>query len=54
MTESDWPSSSFPAGEFEGLEQGVREAHTDWRDVLLGAGFGYDEVAHLTWDPSKA
>jgi len=41
-------------GTIEGLEQGIREAHKDWRDVLVGAGFGYDEMAHLNWDPGKA
>jgi hypothetical protein len=38
-------------GTIEGLEQGIRQAHADWRDVLLGAGFGYDEAAHLNWEP---
>ena len=41
-------------GTIEGLERGIQEAHTDWRDVLLGAGFGYDELAHLNWNPRKA
>lgn len=38
-------------GTIEGIERGVREAHVDWRDVLLGAGFGADETAHLNWNP---
>jgi hypothetical protein len=41
-------------GTIEGLEQRIQEAHTDWRDVLLGAGFGFDEIAHLNWKPGKA
>jgi len=41
-------------GTIEGLEQNIQEAHLDWRDVLLGAGFGSDEVAHLNWNPRKA
>ena len=40
-------------GTIEGLERGIREAHIDWRDVLLGAGFGYDEVGHLNWNARK-
>lgn len=40
-------------GTIEGLERRIREAHTDWRDVLLGAGFGYDEVGHLNWNARK-
>ena len=38
-------------GTIEGLEHGIREAQIDWRDVLLGAGFGYDIEAHLHWNP---
>jgi hypothetical protein len=41
-------------GTIEGLEQGIQESHKDWRDVLLGAGFGFDEMAHLNWNPGKA
>jgi hypothetical protein len=41
-------------GTIEGLEQGIQESHIDWRDVLLGAGFGFDEMAHLNWNPGKA
>jgi hypothetical protein len=41
-------------GTIEGLERGIQEARIDWRDVLLGAGFGYDVEAHLHWNPTKA
>lgn len=41
-------------GTIEGLERGIKEAHIDWRDVLLEAGFGYDAEAHLHWNPGKA
>lgn len=41
-------------GTIEGLERSIGEARIDWRDVLLGAGFGYDLEAHLHWNPSKA
>ncbi len=41
-------------GTIEGLEQGIQRAQIDWRDVLLGAGFGFDEQAHLDWNPGQA
>lgn len=36
-------------------ERGMKEsdvlnlARTDWRDLLMAAGFGYDVRAHLLW-----
>ena len=27
----------------------VDQAQQDWRDTLMGAEFGYDERAHLSW-----
>lgn len=35
------------------LERIIEQAHTDWRDVLMGAGFGDDVNAHLHWKPGK-
>ncbi|HXN15352.1 MAG TPA: hypothetical protein VN878_03185, partial [Usitatibacter sp.] len=39
------------AGNFAELERHVRAAQTDWRDVLLAAGFGESVRAHLEWKP---
>ena len=38
-------------GKLDKLEHSVREAQTDWRDVLVAAGFGDDVAAHLAWWP---
>ncbi len=35
------------------LERHLQVAATDWRDVLLAAGFGTDLDAHLRWNPEK-
>jgi len=35
------------------LDQAIQQAHIDWRDVLIAAGFGYDAEAHLHWRPSS-
>ena len=40
-------------GNLEALKQVIAEAHIDWRDVLMGAGFGYDIEAHLHWIPNQ-
>jgi hypothetical protein len=33
----------------ENLEKAVALANTDWRDALMGAGFGHDLQAHRQW-----
>ncbi len=39
------------AGSVDKLQKVVRAAKTDWRDVLLWAGFAYDPAAHKSWLP---
>jgi hypothetical protein len=34
------------------LEQAVKLANTDWRDLLMSAGFGEDVTAHQRWRPT--
>ena len=36
-------------GSIAGLEKAAKLARRDWRDLLLGAGFGNDLTAHLRW-----
>ncbi len=31
------------------LASAVDQANWDWRDLLMGAGFGHDTKAHLEW-----
>ena len=38
-------------GSLAELTRAVQIAQTDWRDVLVAAGFGHDPRAHLTWFP---
>lgn len=40
-------------GQDRNLDRGVRMAQTDYRDALMGAGFG-DSSAHLDWADSVA
>ncbi len=40
-------------GILEGTLNAVVMAQKDWRDVLVGAGFGSDPTAHLRWDPKE-
>jgi hypothetical protein len=35
--------------DIEYLNQAVKLANEDWRDLLVGAGFAHDLSAHLTW-----
>lgn len=37
------------AGSITAFENAVLLAQIDWRDVLLGAGFGSDLKAHIKW-----
>ena len=36
-------------GSLDRLWAAVEQAQLDWRDTLVGAGFGDDPRAHLTW-----
>jgi hypothetical protein len=38
-------------GDLESLRREIREAHVDWRDTLVRAGFGGDLRAHRRWRP---
>jgi len=39
-------------GTREGLADAIRLAKTDWRDLLVAAGFADDVNAHLAWTPA--
>lgn len=39
------------AGDYSKLEEAVSLANTDWRDLLMEAGFGHDTEAHQKWAP---
>jgi len=38
-------------GDLEALHREIDEAHVDWRDTLMAAGFGHDASAHKKWRP---
>ena len=38
-------------GDPDRLAQAVELAQTDWRDLLMAAGFGEDVDAHKRWSP---
>jgi hypothetical protein len=38
-------------GNFGKLLDAIELAHTDYRDLFMSAGFGYDSHAHLRWHP---
>ena len=38
-------------GDLSKLQAAVALAQVDWRDVLMGAGFGEDVSAHRAWRP---
>lgn len=38
-------------GRIERLRNAIQLAKTDWRDLLMGAGFGNDVSAHKRWMP---
>lgn len=40
-------------GSIEKLVQAIELAQTDWRDLLVAAGFGYDVEAHNKWKPKR-
>ena len=39
-------------GTLDGLQRAIAVAKTDWRDLLVAAGFGQDLTAHQRWRPS--
>ena len=39
-------------GDLSSLRRAVALAQTDWRDLLMAAGFGEDVHAHEHWEPS--
>jgi hypothetical protein len=39
-------------GRFDKLKSAIELAKTDWRDLLMAAGFGEDVEAHLKWHPT--
>jgi len=40
-------------GDLRELQKAVKLAQTDWRDVLMAAGFAHDLNAHEKWSPGK-
>lgn len=38
-------------GRMEDLRKAVALANTDYRDLFMSAGFGYDPAAHKSWHP---
>jgi hypothetical protein len=40
-------------GQIDKLIQAVALAKTDWRDLLVAAGFAHDTKAHESWSPSS-
>ena len=40
-------------GDMGQLKQAVELAQTDWRDLLMAAGFGHDTSAHCAWEISE-
>jgi hypothetical protein len=41
-------------GDIHALERAVRLAQSDWRDLLVAAGFARDVSAHARWEPKPA
>ena len=39
-------------GQLDGLRRAIALAKTDWRDLLMAAGFGEDISAHERWWPT--
>ena len=39
-------------GDLEKLRKAIKLAQTDWRDLLMAAGFGHDVNAHKIWSPT--
>ena len=41
------------SGTLPGLKKAIALAQTDWRDLLMAAGFGNDIKAHNGWFPKQ-
>ncbi len=41
-------------GDLVTLQREIEEAHVDWRDTLMAAGFGQHASAHKRWKPWQA
>lgn len=41
-------------GRLDRLRAAIDDAHRDWRDVLVAAGFGHDLEAHRRWQPTRS
>jgi hypothetical protein len=39
-------------GQLDKLKEAVALAQTDWRDLLVAAGFAHDIRAHESWSPN--
>src|SRR4051812_47442816 len=39
-------------GNLAGLRNAIDLANTDWRDLLMSAGFGHDLAEHERWKPA--
>ncbi|HEX7025644.1 MAG TPA: hypothetical protein VF268_00240 [Gammaproteobacteria bacterium] len=58
---SDWSKESLERvwlsvlkisnGSIEKLHGAISQANTDYRDLFMSAGFGYDAEAHKNWQP---
>jgi hypothetical protein len=44
----------YSDGNLSQLDEAVKLAQRDWRDLLMAAGFGHDVHAHQTWEPQPA
>jgi hypothetical protein len=40
-------------GSMDKLVEAIVLAQTDWRDLLVAAGFGHDTQAHKKWSPKN-
>jgi len=40
-------------GNVDKLKEQIKEAHVDWRDVIMAAEFGFNPENHKTWDPRR-
>jgi len=41
-------------GDLSRLRSAIELAKTDWRDLLMAAGFGHDVRAHASWMPATS
>ena len=40
-------------GDLDKFDSAIQLAKTDWRDLLMAAGFGENLTAHESWLPKK-